>query len=107
MVKILRKFSCISFLFKPPWFYLHLWIGLIRCNKYCGAAKKLVPVLIGVIQVKVFYKIFTKIQTTEERFNFLRTSEIGLRENLDFRGLCVNLSYVLLFSDLIFVAESY
>ena len=65
------------------------------------------PVLIGVIQVKVFYKIFTKIQTTEERFNFLRTPEIRLRENLDFRGLCVNLSYVLLFSDLIFVAESY
>ena len=68
-------------------------IGLISSKKYWRVVKNLVHVLKGVIQIRFyFYKILTKIQTKEERCNFLKTSETRLRENFDFRGLCVTLS---------------
>lgn len=35
--------------------------------------KELVPVLTGLIQVKLFYENLTKIQTKEEILNFLKT----------------------------------
>ena len=55
-------------------FYLHLLIGLINPKKHWSVAKKLLPVLKGIIQVKFcFYEILTKIQTKEERLNFLKT----------------------------------
>ena len=47
-------------------FYLHLLIKLISSKKYWRVAKNL-------IQTKFyFYKIRTKIQTKEERLNFLK-----------------------------------
>ena len=55
-------------------FYLHLLIGLISSKKYWRETKNLVPALNEVIPVKFyFYEILTKIQTKEERLNFLKT----------------------------------
>ena len=51
-----------------------LVVGLISSKKYWRVATNLVPVLKRVIQVKFyFYEILTKIQTKEERSNFLKT----------------------------------
>ena len=48
-------------------------VGLISSNKYQKVAKKLAPVLKGVIPIKFsFYEILTKIQT-KKGFNFLKT----------------------------------
>ena len=48
------------------------WI--ISSKKYWRAAKMLVIVLNGAVQVKFyFYEIFPKIQTKEERLSFLKT----------------------------------
>ena len=47
---------------------------LISSKKYWRVAKKLVAILKEVIQVKFyFYEILTKIQTKEERLNFVKT----------------------------------
>ena len=56
-------------------FYLHLIIiGLISSKKYWRIAKNWVPVLNDVIQVKFyFYEILIKIQTKDEKLNFLKT----------------------------------
>ena len=51
---------------------LHLLIGLISSKTYWRKAKKIVPALKRVIQVTFYsYEIFTKIQTKEERSDFL------------------------------------
>ena len=69
-------------------FYLHWLIGLISPRKYWRVAKDSATGLKGVIQVKFYLNIIlTKIQTTEERLNFLKTSKPRFRENFDFRGL--------------------
>ena len=48
-------------------------VGLISSKKYRRVAKKLAPVLKGVIPIKFsFYEILTKIQT-KKGFNFLKT----------------------------------
>ena len=54
-------------------FHLHLLIVLISPKKYWRVAKHLVPVLKGVVQEKFyFYEILTKIQTIDERSNFVK-----------------------------------
>ena len=70
-------------------FYLHLLIGLITSKIYWRIAKNLVPILKRVIQVKLyFFEIFTKIQTKEERMNFIKTLK------LDFKKIFISESYV-------------
>ena len=55
-------------------FYLHLLIRLISSKKYWRVGKNFVAILKEVIQVKFyFYEILTKIQTEEERLNFVKT----------------------------------
>ena len=49
-------------------------IGLISSKQYWRVPKNLLLVLKEVIQVKFsFHKVLTKIDTIEERFNFLKT----------------------------------
>ena len=49
-------------------------IELISSKKYWRVPKNLLLVLKEVIQVKFsFHKVLTKIDTIEERFNFLKT----------------------------------
>ena len=62
-------------------FDLHWLIGLISPKKYWRVAKDSAPILKGVIQVKFHFDIILmKIETTEERFNFLKTSKARFRE---------------------------
>ena len=49
-------------------FYLQLLIGLISSKKDWTVAKNLLPILIGVIQVKFhFHEILTNIETKYEK----------------------------------------
>ena len=70
-------------------FYLHLLIGLITSKIYWTIAKNLVAILKHVIQVKFyFFEILTKMQTKEERMNFIKTLK------LDFKKIFILESYV-------------
>ena len=67
--------------------YLHLLIRLISSNKYQRLAKHLVPPLKGTIQVKLYFQeTLIKIQTKEERLNFVKVSKTRSREKFYFRG---------------------
>ena len=64
-------------------------IGLITSKIYWRIAKNLVPILKRVIQVKLyFFFFFTKIQTKEERMNFIKTLK------LDFKKIFISESYM-------------
>ena len=76
-------------------FYLHLLIGLTGSNKFWRAAKHLVPVLKGVMQVKFYFYEILKKSKWKKKSEFFKNIKTRFWESFDHRGFCVSLRFKL------------